>query len=184
MSGFDGHVWVGCVACYHGGRLVGQWVPALGALDVSASELHHEERVPFYTARGTMEGLWCFDVEDDTGLIRGEVSPMEAVRLARIAEAIEEDGFPVRAVVAWRDNGNKLDEWDGPTRDAFNDAFQGEFGSEEEFAYHLAGELGVMPADQDWPASYIDWERATRDLFASDYWSAPAPGGVYVFREC
>jgi len=38
----------------------------------------------------------------------------------------------------------------------------------EDYARELADDIGAIPADADWPAYCIDWERAARDL-SMDY---------------
>ncbi len=42
--------------------------------------------------------------------------------------------------------------------------YQGQYDSDEDFAYQLADEMGLIPEGNDWPSSYIDWERAACDL--------------------
>jgi antirestriction protein len=192
-------VWVGCLACHNAGRMVGEWVDAADAesacdidyalrRDMAApatpelAETMRRIRLEHLAERH--EEWWCFDHENMRGLVEGECSPAEAERLAGLVEAIEADGHPVAAVVAWSQNtGERLEEWDRPTRDSFADAFAGEWCDEEEYARDLAESIGSVPADYSWPASYIDWESATRDLFSGDYYSTRAPGGVYVFRS-
>jgi antirestriction protein len=49
------------------------------------------------------------------------------------------------------------------------EAYQGSYGSDEEFAEELADELGLIDSGAAWPLSYIDWERAARDLMMGDY---------------
>jgi antirestriction protein len=44
-----------------------------------------------------------------------------------------------------------------------DEAYAGEFKSDEEFAQQLAEDLGE-PAPTSWPYTCIDWERAARDL--------------------
>lgn len=69
----------------------------------------------------------------------------------------------------------------------FEEAYAGEWDSEREFAESEDG--GAVCLFDDLPKDsiverYFDWEMWTRDLFISDYWSAPSPGyGVYVFRN-
>lgn len=38
----------------------------------------------------------------------------------------------------------------------------------EDYARELADDLGIMPSDDSWPASYIDWEAAA-DALKMDY---------------
>lgn len=33
-------VWIGCLACYNTGRLVGDWHDAIGAADVTTTDVH------------------------------------------------------------------------------------------------------------------------------------------------
>jgi len=184
--------WVGCLGCYNAGALVGRWVEGTEAGDVTVASLHSENQGgvteadiigldPFASGH---EELWVMDHQGYGGLLSGECSPAEAARIAEAIEAIEADGHPVEAVAAWADHvGETVTEWDGPTRESFEDAWCGEWETEQAYAEELADDLGAVPDDLSWPVSYIDWETATRDLFMSDYWSTAAPGGgVYVFR--
>lgn len=68
----------------------------------------------------------------------------------------------VYAVYAWNLTlyPSDFEDW----KDEAEEAYAGEFGSDEEFAENLAEELGMVPSDAAWPNNYIDWERAARDL--------------------
>lgn len=46
----------------------------------------------------------------------------------------------------------------------FNESYQGEFGSDEEFAQQTAEELGLIDSKAQWPNNCIDWEQAAREL--------------------
>lgn len=48
--------------------------------------------------------------------------------------------------------------------DMVEELYQGEYDSDEDFAVQMADDLGLLPEGNDWPNSYIDWERAARDL--------------------
>lgn len=180
-------VWVGCLGCYNTGHLVGDWFDAESAPeDATIWGRHVTIYMPVSHFTESHEELWVFDNENFHGLLRAdECSPVTAKRLAELIAAVESDDYPVEAVAAWVDyTGTELGEWDSPTREAFEDAYCGEYESEADYARELAEDLGAIPREYSWPVSYIDWESATRDLFASDYWSAPSPnGGVYVFRS-
>ncbi len=170
--------WVGCLACYAEGRLVGEWVDAVDA----------DTFTPCH--RPDHEEWWVMDHE---GLpISGECSPAEATRWAEgMAACAEATGAPLAAVRAYVDNAHG---WDGAL-DVFEDAYCGEWDSEREYAEDHAEECGYLstPAElaHHWGGqavpnpllSYIDWDAWTRDMFTGDYWSARSPeGGVYVFR--
>lgn len=44
------------------------------------------------------------------------------------------------------------------------EAYQGEFKSDEEFAQNLAEEIGAINKDATWPNNCIDWEFAAKEL--------------------
>lgn len=164
-------VWVGCLACYNGGGLVGEWVDAIAADEVTVESLHSSANV-VTEPWDVHEELWCMDHENFHGLLSGECSPMEAQRIAEIMESFT-DG-PIEALgayVSW--SGASLED---AVRD-FSDHYNGEWDSEKDFAYSLADDMG-FDAGSSWPGSYIDWDAATRDLFM-DY--AYIDG--YVFRQ-
>ncbi|PVU81323.1 hypothetical protein DDP54_15595 (plasmid) [Cellulomonas sp. WB94] len=176
-------VWVGCLGCYNGGALVGAWFDATDAPQDMAEFAAAGVKVPGAHALEAHEELWCFDFEDTSGLFTGECSPAEARRLGELHAAIVADAYPVSAVVAWHDwCGADLEEWDKPTREAFEDAYAGEWHSEEEYAQDLAESIGAISSDATWPCTCIDWEQAARELF-TDYVSVQSPFGVYVFRN-
>jgi antirestriction protein len=164
--------WVGCLGCYNSGKLIGKWM--------SDPDEIREYRCPEpVTVYDLHEELWVMDHEN-MPLIDGECNPVT------FAEAIEwldelEDWRPVEAVAAWLDNFHNT--WRDADLTDFDEAYNGEWSSREDFARELADDLGAVDEDATWPNNYIDWERATRDLFM-DYWDAEAPGGtIYVFRS-
>lgn len=163
--------WVGCLACYNEGRLVGEWVEAVDADTFTPCQ------------RADHEEWWVMDHE---GLpISGECSPTEATRWAEWLSEVEE--WQRGAVLAWVDLGNYFTDKDGlPILSDFDEAYCGEWDSFREYAEDLAESCGYLPSGDDVRAnpllSYINWDAWARDL-AYDYNTAPAPaGGVYVFR--
>lgn len=75
-------VWVGLLAAYHGShdgvpRLVGRWVDAIDAEDVTVAQLHAGTGVPY----DVDDELYCLDT---SGLPSGtgEISPAEAAEWA------------------------------------------------------------------------------------------------------
>lgn len=186
-------VWIGCLACYNDGRLIGQWYEAAEAGAVTTKALHAAAGIETdeagYVAGeeryGPHEELWVMDTDEAPHRsLNREMSPMEAQQigdlLADIERRIPESAVP--AYFAYLDHvGHRADE---DHVEDFEDAYAGTWGSEEDFAQDLAEELEAVPEEYSWPASYIDWERATRDLFMSDYFSVDAGSdGVYVFRN-
>ena len=164
-------VWVGCLSCYNDGRLVGSWVDATEAAEFVPCD------------RPGCEEWWVFDTDGLPGL--GECSPDEAQRYAKTVQAcVEGTGAPSAAVFAYLENMHGS-PGDMSALDSFEDAYCGEWKSRGEYAEDLAESAGYVSQLGDAPlAHYIDWDAWTRDLFLSDYYSAPAPrGGVFVFRN-
>jgi antirestriction protein len=172
----DLKVWVGCLACYNEGKLIGRWVDAIDAgekspEDVHGMPTHHEE-------------LWCLDVDDSTGLfLTGEMSPGEAQRIAEGAQRLEDDGIDAKALAAFLSNEHRtLADCDDDAIERFEDAYRGEWDTERDFAENEAADCGLIARKVEWPYTCVDWEAATRELMF-DYWSVSAGGGtLYVFH--
>lgn len=63
-------------------------------------------------------------------------------------------------------------------RTSAEDAYQGDFDSDQEFAQEMADSLGLIDNDAAWPANCIDWEQAARELMY-DY----SKHSGYYFRD-
>lgn len=179
----DLRVWVGCLACYNDGMLVGEWVDASEAGEYRPHlALGNPDRQIIASHLNRLhEETWCFDHEGFPAGT-GEMSPMEAQRIAEALEGLMAASCAdAPAVFAYADNmGQSVTD---VTVSDFDDAYNGEWKSEEDFASEMADELILHSVSDDF-ARYFDYEAWTRDLFMSDYWSAPADGGgVYVFRN-
>ena len=61
-------------------------------------------------------------------------------------------------------------ELDIPT-EMVDELYQGEYSNDEDFAYSMAEDLGVLDDGAQWPHSCIDWEHASRELMY-DYGSS------------
>lgn len=46
----------------------------------------------------------------------------------------------------------------------FEEAYQGTYSSDEDFAQELAEQLGEIKKDVSWPYTCIDWEHAAKEL--------------------
>jgi antirestriction protein len=167
-------IYIASLSDYNAGILHGAWIDLDGA-DVEDIDEQIQTMLgasPTARAEGSpAEGYAIHDHEGFGGFSVGEFSDL--AELVDYAAHLAEHGPAFAAYVANADSG-----------DDFEEAFQGEYDSEEAFAQELAEEIGALPTDFSWPASYIDWYRAADDLFMGDYWSARADGGsVYVFRS-
>lgn len=186
MSDIAGNmrVWIGCLACYNNGRLVGEWYDAADAADKTIEDVHVDSgSLP----NASCEELWVMDHEGFDGWLDGECSPMEAQRIHDVVAAIEDDDFDAGAVRAWADNeGRTLEEWDAPTRQDFEDAFAGEWASEMEYVEELVADTGMLHGVDETLARYFDFEAFRRDIFMSDMYSVKVSwsSSVWVFHHC
>jgi antirestriction protein len=84
------------------------------------------------------------------------------------------------ALSAWVNNSPtyyKWEEWQDWISD-FEEAYCGEWNSEQEFADDLADQT-ITPDLPEMGQLYFDYNKFARDLFISDYWSSNG----YVFRN-
>ena len=71
---------------------------------------------------------------------------------------------------------------DYATEESFQDAYCGEWESEQAYAEDLFDELYAHEVPEH-IALYIDYEAFARDLFINDYFSVGSDSGVYVFHN-
>lgn len=163
-------VWIGSLAAYNAGQLVGEWVDAtdLEAMEAVAAKLPGEEYA-------------LMDREGFGGLI-DEYTALDTV--AAIAEALEEHGEAFRLYV--ENEGYSLGPEDVQSCVGdFEEAYVGERDSFREYAEEFVSEVGWGGLEQipDELWGYLDFEMIARDL-EHDHWSAPADGaGVHIFRS-
>ena len=160
-------VWIGCLACYNDGRLVGDWFDADTADEVTTYDVHGDSRADSH------EELWVFDHENIP--VRGEMDPLTAAAWGRCLAEVDERLRP--ALCAWVESGNYVTEGDTdlPSISDFEDSYQGHWESFEDYARQLAG----VPEEI---ANYFDWDSWTSDLaFDCPNYDDPE-GGVFVFR--
>ena len=162
-------IYVACLAAYNNGYLHGTWIDA----NQEAEAIHgHIQDMLSQSPIARAEEWAIHGYEGFCGLRLSESEDIATV--AEIAVMLEEHGE------AWA----KFAEYEGKeyaTSEKFEEAYAGEWESEEDFAENLASETMEIPKHLEF---YIDYEKLARDLFINDYFSAEAEGGkVYVFRR-
>ncbi|PCG86377.1 antirestriction protein [Streptomyces sp. WZ.A104] len=172
-TGIQPSVWIGCLACYNAGRLVGDWYDADTADLVTPEDLHGRET--------NHEELWVMDHEGFCGVLEGECSPSEAAELAEVlADLSEDEAAPFSAWVEVYGEQSERAHW----VERFREEFRGFHKNEGHFAQEWAEDTS-QPEDQArmqvWPFNAIDWDYAAQELFSGGFHSEDAPGGVYVF---
>lgn len=191
MSVDEMRVWVGCLACYNNGLLVGEWVDATEAGDKTSTEIHealiadgkmgtidHYGPDVAVDEYGPHEELWCFDHEGFGDLLTGECSPCEAQRIAESLDGV--DGDELEAFASWYEGG--YDDLEDAVSD-FREHWHGVWESERDFAYDwvdqgCAGE-SLKAASE---SGYFDWDSYTRDLFVG-FTSHSVSSGVGVTSD-
>lgn len=169
-------VWLGCLACYGAGALVGHWFDAVDADEITVADVHRGSGRNY----SQCEELYCLDHEYLP--VDGELSPHEAAEWGRVLASVDEQVRP--ALRAWVASGSYVAEGDGdlPSLPDFEERFCGEFDSFQEYAEQLGEDIGLLDGVPDEISAYFDWAAWARDL-AFDHETADAPIGVYVFRN-
>jgi len=162
-------IYVACLAAYNNGYLHGTWI------DANQDEEAIRTEIQEMLARSPIPNVEEWAIHDYEGFYGLRLSESEDMaRVAEMAAMIEEHGE------AWA----KYAEYQGieyATKEGFEDAYEGEWDSEESFAENLASEMMEIPEHLEF---YIDYEKLARDLFINDYFSVENEGcKVYVFRR-
>lgn len=161
-------VYVGTYAKYNNGSLFGQWVDIASFDDYDEfmdylHRLHADEADPEFMMQDyeNYPKQWYYEAgmsEDTFDKIKeyAELQENEAVKAYIDYYGIEPDEFSM---------------------DEFEDRYEGEHSSEEDFAEWLVDEIGMENINnRDY---YFDYEKFARDLFITDYDFVDG----YVFRQ-
>lgn len=136
-------VWVGCLACYNGGRLTGEWVDAREAADYTPCA-----RAEFGSPH---EEWWVMDHENFDGFLTGECSPEHAQKLAELIDFLEDDGRMAPVVFAKWCKAHHEDPLEVEVEHVM-DRFVGVFESRREWAdSFLSDQLAELP---EWTQSH------------------------------
>lgn len=203
-------VWIGCLASYNAGRLIGEWVDAtdtdvmneaqkrVAAQAVKAAKEAKEYPVYF----GEPEEFFIADYDNFPSAVvshLGEYPSYDTV--AKIATLIEDKGEEASAFFEFASNVGM--DLSGLDEDDFYTHFRGEWDSKEAFVQEQADELGVggLPG-RVWTShhasfedgvstvdtighSYIDWDVVVREMFDHGNYSyvTTGSGSGYVFES-
>ena len=164
-------VWIGCLACYNNGELVGHWYDAVDAGDVLPVDIHG--------CPTTHEEMWVMDHENMP--VRGEMDPMTAARWGALIES--EVPMWRGAYLAWLDDQGITDPTDAPTADAFSEILVGEWSDFTDFAEMIVQDTGLLDGVPTEVSNYFDIDSFARDL-AFDYTTIDSPHGtVWVYQN-
>ena len=143
--------WIGCLACYNEGRLVGDWFDAATADEVTTYDVHGA-----HSRADSHDELWCFDHENIP--VRGELDPLTATAWGRCLAEVDEHLRP--ALCAWVESGDYVAEGTGdlPSISDFEERYQGHWDTFAEYAEQLADNIGLLAGD-----SHAGVARSRRD---------------------
>ena len=163
-------IYVACLASYNRGILYGKWIDA-----TDADEIREEIQNMLSESQEPIAEEWAIhDSEFFSSLCLDKHEDIDQV--AEIGALIEEHGA---AFAAYADNMGI----DHATADGFQDAYCGEWDSEQAYAENLFDELYLHEVPEH-IQPYIDYEAYARDLFINDYFSVEGESSVYVFHNC
>lgn len=168
-------VWIGCLACYNAGRLVGDWYDAITADEITTYVIHGA-----HSRADSHDELWVMDHENIP--VKGEMSPADAAAWGRAIAEVDEQ-FRL-ALIAWVESGDYVAEGnsDLPCIPDFMERYCGEWDSFNDYAEDLVESTGMLSEIPEEVARYFDHAAFARDI-AFDYATYDAPnGGVFVFR--
>ena len=167
-------VWIGCLACYNEGRLIGDWFDAATADEVATYDIHGA-----HSRADSHNELWVFGHENIPA--SGELDLLTAAEWGRVYEEVDPEQWP--ALCAWVESGDYVAEGTGdlPSVSDFEECYRGHWDTFAEYAENLADAIGLLDDVPEKIALYFDWSAWTRDI-EFDYSTYDAPeGGVFVF---
>lgn len=168
----DPSVWIGCLACYNAGELVGEWYHIEYADRVTPEDVHNDG--------GTID-CDCDDVEyhDEMWVFDSEVvplserDPMSAARIWR--ESLDEayrDGQLYLFLDWLHHNGYSLENG---SYERFRNNYQGSYDSLEDYAREIIEEQGILDSAPEELARYFDYKAYARDLKMDGYYELTDP---------
>lgn len=162
--------WVGCLACYNNGRLVGSWHDADETGDLDIDQVHKNAG---YTGHCDGEEMWCFDTENLPG---GEMDPATVSEWDERYQELADDN----AWAAYLVYVEHFGRGDLPEVEDFRDAYKGEFSEFVDYVYELEQDSGLMDGWPEIAQRHFDWDGYAEEL-EQDYLVVDSPGGYHIF---
>ncbi len=169
----EARIYVGTYAKYNEGSIFGKWMDLSDYSDSeefydACRELHSDEEDP---------ELMFQDWENIPSALIGESwisdNIFEVINAVSDLNDTEQEAFYI-----WLNDGSRdidTDDINGLI-ESFRDDYQGQYNSEEDFAYEIVEESYDLP---EFAKTYFDYEKFARDLFIGDYWYEDG----FVFRR-
>jgi len=159
-------IYVASLSDYNAGTLHGEWVDAIDEDEIW-------EAIHRMLASSKQPGAEEWAIHDYEGF--GGIRINEGEDIAKVAElgaSIKAHGEAFAAYVGYVGTSYA-------TAKDFEEAYRGEYLSEEDYAEEIFDEFNVPePISQ-----YIDYKKFARDLFCGDYFSVDGSEGIFVFSR-
>lgn len=166
-------IYVACLAAYNNGKLHGEWIDAAQDPEDILEEI---QEMLSKSPEPDAEEWAIHDYDDFDEISIGEHESLETISI--IASALEEYGEPMAYYIA-----NLADYIDDELIDNFEEAYHGEWNSEEDYARTWYEDSGML--DHNSPLSnYIDWEAVARDMSCECMHFAKAGSFIWAFWTC
>lgn len=167
----DRRIYFASLADYNAGRLHGVWVDLDDCTD--EDELGEKINAMLADSKEPSAEDWAIHDHEGVGNFLGEHSSISEI--VTLANALEDCHEPDALLVYASDVGLEY------AIQSFEEAYSGQWDSEEDFAHDLAESAGYLDAMPEGLRSYFDAAAFARDLFLGDYSRDEATG--YVFRR-
>lgn len=119
--------------------------------------------------RDLESGEVTWELDEAHSWVNSNLSLEDAYDIGKAEEERDNDGAAIAYV-------NLLGGyWD---KERFEEAYQGRFDDDKDFACDMAEQLGLIDSETAWPHSCIDWNHAARELMY-DY----SEEGGHYFRD-
>lgn len=178
----EARAWIGSLAEYNNGRLVGAWIDLDGRDEDEITEAAKAAMRPHVTMpeAQAFDEMMVFDHEGIGALVGGECSIGEAVRAAEILAGVEE--YEREAFDAYVSNLGPSNIDRDSVVEAFRDCYRGEYDSLEAFATEMLDETGALDSIPEQYRAYFDYAAYGRDMrLGGDVWTVERGGSVFVF---
>jgi antirestriction protein len=164
-------LYCGTYAKYNNGSIKGAWMKLSDYADAdeffaACKELHKDESDPELM----FQDFECFPKT----LYSESMSMEDAEKLYEYVNIPEADRDMVAAYL-----DNVGGEFTADMLSEAEDAYSGQYDSDEDFAQQLAEDIGAVTEGLTWPNNCIDWKHAARELMY-DYFESDG----YYFRNC
>lgn len=166
-------IWLGCLNCYNGGRLVGAWY--------EAADLYNDEELgttaDVHKKGGYRPGEYCEEIwglDQENMPPRGEIGLAEARKWGERYEELDSDEEWL-AYCAWVRDSND----DGSVQD-FKDHYRGSWESFAAYVQDTEESEGLFDGWSELAVRHFDWDSYIEEV-EQGYSVIDAPSGVWIF---